>query len=412
SGGGAFFGQNDTRNLSINVPERLACPGAGEIAALLKVAQSIPTNSPLHAVVKSSRLRKDLTKNLRKLEDLDWSTHEHKHLMKSLVTHLRTRSALTTLNGWDSSTPKLSTEGASSLALSAINKDQYDEIDTTVNDSLDLTGIKLDAGSQKIFYTNIKNTLASPKQRRHTKMNLARTQYAVCEINAETPTSAQIWKSIRDSDTPRNIRSFLWKGLHGAYKIGDFWDKIPHYEHRGSCGLCGALESMEHILIECESTVSRVIWDAAKNLWLKREPNWPVIKFGTILGCNLTIIRNTKGKKKLGSTRLFKIIILESAHLIWKLRCERAIKFGGDKDKYHCETEILNRWIHAINLRLKFDRLLTDSMRYGKKALRTETVLQTWSGTLQNEDNLRDNWIQKSEVLVGMALRRPPGRNR
>ncbi|KAG2339348.1 hypothetical protein BDR05DRAFT_891892, partial [Suillus weaverae] len=80
--------------------------------------------------------------------------------------------------------------------------------------------------------------------------------------------------------------------------------------------------------------------------------------------------------------------------------------------KYHSETEILNKWIHAINTRLKFDRLLTNSMRYGKKALKVETVLQTWSGTLQNEDNLPDNWIRKSEVLVGMAPRHPPGRNR
>ncbi|KAG1770152.1 hypothetical protein EV702DRAFT_953869, partial [Suillus placidus] len=106
---------------------------------------------------------------------------------------------------------------------------------------------------------------------------------------------------------------------------------------------------MEYILIECKSTTSRVIWDAAKDLWLKSKSQWPNIKFSTILGCNLAILRNTKGKKKLGSTTLFKIIILESAHLIWKLRCQRAIKFGGDKEKYHSETEILNKWIHAIN---------------------------------------------------------------
>ncbi|KAG1742985.1 hypothetical protein EDD22DRAFT_786484, partial [Suillus occidentalis] len=74
------------------------------------------------------------------------------------------------------------------------------------------------------------------------------------------------------------------------------------------------------------------------------------------------------------------------------------IKFGRDKDKHHSETEILNRWIHTINMRLKFNRLLTDSMRYGKKALKPETVLQTWNRVLQNEDNLLDNWIWKTEV--------------
>lgn len=113
-----------------------------------------------------------------------------------------------------------------------------------------------------------------------------------------------------------------------------------------------------------------------------------------------------------GKSRLFKIIVLESAHLIWKLRCERVIKNEGIKEKYHTETEIYNRWVHAINMRFKFDRLLTDTKRYGKKALKVETVLKTWSGILLNKDNLLDNWIRKTGVLVGMAPRRPPGRNR
>ncbi|KAG2339349.1 hypothetical protein BDR05DRAFT_968082, partial [Suillus weaverae] len=49
------------------------------------------------------------------------------------------------------------------------------------------------------------------------------------------------------NDTPRNIRSFLWKCLHGAYKIGDFWDKILHYEHRGSCGLLRVYGITSHL---------------------------------------------------------------------------------------------------------------------------------------------------------------------
>ncbi|KAG1759797.1 hypothetical protein EV702DRAFT_985928 [Suillus placidus] len=227
------------------------------------------------------------------------------------------------------------------------------------------------------------------------------------------PTSDQVWSSIRNKDIPKSIRGFLWKSLHGAYKIGKFWDNIPQYKIRGQCGLCRIPESMEHILLYCdESLASRVIWKAAKDLWLQRETSWPEIRFGTILGCNLITLRNTEGKTKVGATRLFKILVLESAHLIWKLRCERAIRFDGDKDKYHSETEIYNKWIHAINMRLKFDRLLTDSMRYGKRAAKIDLVLKTWSGLLKDEDKLPDNWIRQAGVLVGMTPRRPPGQTR
>ncbi|KAG1882495.1 hypothetical protein F4604DRAFT_1879514 [Suillus subluteus] len=231
-------------------------------------------------------------------------------------------------------------------------------------------------------------------------MNMVMTQYAVCDISGKTPSCEQ------------NIQGFLWKSLHGAYKIGEFWDKIPHYEERGKCGLCSSPESMEHILLECESPASCTIWQAANDLWCKREPNWPEVQFGTILGCNLAIFTDDKGKIKSGSSRLFKIIVQESAHLIWKLRCKRTIKFEGIKEKFHSKTEIYNRWVHAINIRLKFNHLLTNSMRYRKKALKVETVLKTWSGILLNEENLLDNWVHKSGVLVGMVPHHPLGRNR
>jgi hypothetical protein len=53
--------------------------------------------------------------------------------------------------------------------------------------------------------------------------------------------------------------------------------------------------------------------------------------------------------------------VLESAHLTWKLRCERTIKSEGSKEKLDSETEIYNKfkWVRAISMRLKFDRLLS-----------------------------------------------------
>ncbi|KAG2744934.1 hypothetical protein P692DRAFT_20849982 [Suillus brevipes Sb2] len=337
--------------------------------------------------------------NLPKLEDLDWTTYPNGDILRALTAKLRSRRALTTFSKWDNSIPKATSDKIKSMANKSVLKERTDAIQT------------LTAGSQKHFYNNIRRSRKLAKQRRYTTMNLAMAIHAARDISGKTPSSEQVWISTRDKDTPRNIRGFLWKCLHGAYKIGEFWDKIPNYEHRGKCGLCGSLETMEHILIECESVASRTIWKAAEDLWCKREDSWPEIRFGTILSSNLANLDHS-GKKKIGKNRLFKILVLESAHLIWKLRCERTIKFEGVKEKFHSEYEIYNRWVHAINTRLKFDRLLTDSIRYGKKALKTEVVLKTWSGILLNEENLPDNWVHRSGVLVGMTPRRPPGRTR
>lgn len=413
AGGRAWFGMSDPRNKSIKVPENLAAPGAGEISAILSVVSTLPTNTPIQLAMKSSSLQKNLTSNLSKQEDIDWLDHPNKILMKKLVTQLRQWCALTTIVDTSKAIDKRSAEQALDLAREGLIKNDYDNVTTTIDAPSDLSGMKLNVGTQRLFYKNIRDKQVQYKQRKQTNMNLAQTLHAIGDMNDATPTSDQIWSSIRSRDTPKSIRGFLWKSLHSAYKIGKFWDNIPQHEQRGQCGLCRLPESMEHILLDCQDLLaSKVIWKAATDLWLKRETCWPEVRFGTILGCNLITIRNSEGKMKVGATRLFRILVLESAHLIWKLRCERAIQFGEDKEKYHTETEIYNKWVHAINMRLKFDRLLTDSMRYGKRATKIEVVLKTWSGLLKNEDNLPDNWIRQSGVLVGMMPRRPPGRVR
>ncbi|KAG1859326.1 hypothetical protein DFJ58DRAFT_658397, partial [Suillus subalutaceus] len=105
SGGGAWFGQNDCCNIAVKMPPNMATPGAGEIGALLMAISNMPKNTPLHVTVKSSKLRKDLTINLTRHEDSDWLDHPNKELMVALVTNLRERHTLTTLTGWETSTP-------------------------------------------------------------------------------------------------------------------------------------------------------------------------------------------------------------------------------------------------------------------------------------------------------------------
>ncbi|KAH9163159.1 hypothetical protein EDB89DRAFT_1829099, partial [Lactarius sanguifluus] len=51
-----------------------------------------------------------------------------------------------------------------------------------------------------------------------------------------------------------------------------------------------------------------------------------------------------------GATRLLRIIISESAYLIWTLRCNRTIR-----DKTYTEREIEQTWLRAINRRLSED---------------------------------------------------------
>ena len=109
------------------------------------------------------------------------------------------------------------------------------------------------------------------------------------------------------------------------------------------------------------------------------------------------------GKPDTGLNRLFKIIVSESTHLIWKLRCERRIAREDDPQKLHSEHEIHDRWVKVMNTRLTLDSLSTNRKKFGKKSTEAKLVLQTWEGCLLNNEELLQNWCRKKGVLVGIA---------
>ena len=108
-------------------------------------------------------------------------------------------------------------------------------------------------------------------------------------------------------------------------------------------------------------------------------------------------------------------LISESAHLIWTLRCAWRIGKNGDPAKIPSENEITQRWVWAINKRLRLDRILTNKRSYGKKALNVFIVESTWTLVLDETSTrtLPPDWVSDMGDLVGVGRqRRRPGRNR
>lgn len=186
--------------------------------------------------------------------------------------------------------------------------------------------------------------------------------------------------------------------MHNAYKLGKFWDNIPGFEQRGMCPTCDVEESIEHILLECDAPGRTQIWKLANKLWSMRSDKPLPKSYGGVLGCALAVHTKENGRPDTGLNRLFRIIMSESIHLIWKLRCERRIA-----GKSHPNGVIHNKWVRAMNTRLTLDSLSTNRKKYGSKATRAKQVLRTWEGCLQNNGELPRNWCGKKGVLVGIA---------
>jgi hypothetical protein len=71
---------------------------------------------------------------------------------------------------------------------------------------------------------------------------------------------------------------------------------------------------MDHILIDCDVSGQKIIWELVAKLWRKKHNE--EITYGKIMGCNLINYRNNEGKPDIGKNRLLKILITESAYLI------------------------------------------------------------------------------------------------
>jgi hypothetical protein len=193
--------------------------------------------------------------------------------------------------------------------------------------------------------------------------------------------------------------------MHNTYKLGAYWLNIPNNEDRQTCQLCGETESMDHILTKCVNRESTTIWNLARNTWPHTGYPWPEIDLGTILGTGcLKVIRavneqhpNSQTIDK-GATRLLHILISESAHLIWVLRCERVIRGTP-----HNEPEIRSRWLKLINTRLTEDRIVATKIKRDKGF--SNLVINTWDKVIKKENDAPKDWLIHSEVLVGSSTR-------
>ncbi|KAG2743962.1 RnaseH-domain-containing protein, partial [Suillus brevipes Sb2] len=345
-----------------------------------------------------------LTKHLPTWEDTGWIGVANSEFIRATVYQLRKRSAQTSFEWIKGHDGQNGNEQADKLAKEGANKLTADELDLHIPDDFNLQGAKLSAITQALAYKGIREHIPFAP-RRKTTSNLDVTRFAIQELTGQLETDASIWTGCRHKDLSKKIRQFLFKAMHGAHRIGEFWTNIPTYEHRARCTHCNAdNESMEHILTDCPQNANSLIWSLARSTWPTKHGAWPRITLGTILGCgNINLTQPQPDNEQLhdkGASRLLRILISESAHLIWVLRCEKTIR-GTE-----CSPQtITKRWTSIINKRLQIDRLTA------RKINRTLTfqnlVTATWTDIITSTDPLPKNWAIALEVLVGIKQPRP-----
>ncbi|KAJ7321321.1 hypothetical protein DFH08DRAFT_1033933 [Mycena albidolilacea] len=334
-------------------------------------------------------------KNRKKWEDQGYIGVSNKKVNKATVAALRQREGETKLRWVKGHNGHHRNEGADRKADEGAKKPERDDVPLEIPQDQTVTGAKLSAMSQLLAYRAIRECKRKKnKERDRTQANLERAK-AECEDNfGFIPMEDKIWKSQLNKDFSREQQYFLWMATHDAYWVGTHWlreSTTAEMKEREECQHCGTIESMEHILSQCEILGQKEVWDLVKELWTKRNPNWPWPGIGTIISASLANFKNEEGKMKPGEARLYRILMAESAHLSWT---------------HPAETEVHKKWVLAMNHRLKLDCDMTDDRRFEKKAIPVKTVLCTWTGVLEGKDKLPTDWTGVAEVLVGIRPKR------
>ncbi|KAI0699470.1 ribonuclease H-like domain-containing protein [Cytidiella melzeri] len=318
AGTGVWYGPNDPRNLATRVPGSPQTNQTGEILAIQRAAALAPPAQPLHIISDSRYTIDGLTVHLPKWRDRGWVGVNNALLFQSTAYHLQKRSAVTTFEWVKGHTGLEGNEGADKLASLGAAKELPDDVDFTIPNQWNLTGVKITALTQAVAYAGIK-LAKPPTPRTAAETNLDKTYHCVHDhLGGQYPTRATIWKSLRHKDIERKISNFLWKAMHHALRVGNYWTHIQSLEYRANCSICGEEDSIAHILTECDAPECTRIWTLCENLWRQKAPDipWPGKHIGNILGAPLADFKTTNGRRLTGPSRLYRIMMTESAHLI------------------------------------------------------------------------------------------------
>ncbi|KAJ7824831.1 hypothetical protein B0H13DRAFT_1658299 [Mycena leptocephala] len=399
---GLFYGVGDLRNRGFCIPaDEVQSKYAAEIYAALDAVRNADTNSVLTIASSQSYIRNAMNKKLPTWEHEGWVNVRHKEVLRCLAAELKARKGSTLLIvAVPGSVTKEYCQKATTLAKQAVQGTTATTVDLSVPEGTALPGMSLTDNRQRSFYRAIREekTRKVPT-RTAARKHLDLVRNSMVESFEKYVSDEEIWMAARGKDILPRTAQFLWKSLHNAHKVGHYWTHIPECEERAVCQTCGTEEDLEHILTQCKSPGQEVVWREVRDIWAKKTNHWPTPTLGVILGCGLAELRNDDGKRDEGAERLYRILVSEAAYLIWKIRNERVINRDGAPAT---EQEILNKWNYHINHRLQVDIILANRPPEGKKsALAPKVVLETWSGTLDKEGTMPENWLREPRVLVG-----------
>ena len=269
AGSGIWYGDQDPQNTALQVLGDRQSNQVGKLLVILHTVKTMLGNQPLRIWTNLRFAVDGLTKYTQEWEARDWLGVTHGQLFKCTMAWLQVRTADTTLERVKGHAGIEGNEEADKLAAIGAQKvTDWDGMDLCIPVDMMAMGAMLAKVGQSTIYHHLTNQgLIDWKA---TSQNVERVKIATKELFEITLMEKVIWVSIRHKDVLKKIRDFLWKHMHGIYRLGNFWSHIPGYGERAKCLICGKYDTFGHIAAKCDSMEWNTVWEQANGLWRQR----------------------------------------------------------------------------------------------------------------------------------------------
>jgi len=371
-GAGIWINDNNSENKAVNIQEGNKTNQRAELIAIIE-AIKIAKNENVTIFTDSLTCIENITENIMKWEDKDWSNVRNEEDWKILVYLLRKKSGTTEFKWVKGHSGIEGNEKADKLAdKGRTAEDKYNPIE--VPKSFQITGARLQTLTQAQAYKLIISQKETTPGGQKTK---ERIEYIKTEIEKKwkmRPTEEMIWKGIYNNDTNRKISDFIWKVTHNRIKCGSFFNQIPNWEEKQYCYRCKQIESVSHILLECKENHQEAIWEKTKILMKDLgEKEWNKPDISTVIAIGAVQINSKCNKEKAIRQRRLRTVISETVWTIWKLRNREIFdEVKMNKDAWTSE------WKRNIRERIVLEFSITKGTQIPHWKNKTENFMETW----------------------------------
>ena len=183
----------------------------------------------------------------------------------------------------------------------------------------------------------------------------------------------RIWKGIEKIKNTK-IQDFIWKMINDRIKCGKFFKHIPNWQDKQFC-VCGKVENIEHILIECIENKQKSLWKLVKKTWKKlTNLKWKKITELDIMSIGTVSVKRRKGQETDLINEILVTLVSTAVWTIWKSRNERV--FNETKES---KKRLIRLWKESLELEIKIEYEQISQAGRGKIEKATDRFMKKWA---------------------------------